>query len=81
MNNELAKTTEELAEIKDLVQKKTPTHRQAYSDRTCWIMACMSELAYVKFNPLLKGKQQALLLDKVTKALDSSKKNSAARLD
>jgi len=29
-----------------------PTYRQAYSDRTAWVMAVMSEVVYVKFNPL-----------------------------
>lgn len=29
-----------------------PTYRQAYSDRTAWVMSVLSELAYIKFNPL-----------------------------
>jgi len=29
-----------------------PSYRQAYSDRTAWVMAVMSEVVYVKFNPL-----------------------------
>ncbi|WP_371195658.1 lipase family protein [Glaciecola sp. SC05] len=32
-----------------------PTYRQAYSDRTAWVMSVLSELAYIKFNPLFKA--------------------------
>lgn len=46
----LVKTTSELKEIKDLVSKEIPNYRQAYSDRTAFIMACLSELSYLKFN-------------------------------
>lgn len=35
-----------------LLSKELPIYRQAYSDRTAWIMAVMSELAYIKFNSL-----------------------------
>lgn len=27
-----------------------PTHRDAYSDRTAWLMSCFAELAYVRFD-------------------------------
>ncbi|MDA3926391.1 MAG: lipase family protein [Kiritimatiellae bacterium] len=74
MHNELAKTVNELSEIKDLVTKKTPSHRQAYSDRTAWLMASLSELAYVKFNPLLKNRQKEFLLDRVTDLIKDSEK-------
>lgn len=33
-----------------LVNCKLPTYRQAYSDRTAWLCATLSELAYLKFN-------------------------------
>lgn len=33
-----------------LLAKQLPVYRQAYSDRTAWQMACLSELAYIKFN-------------------------------
>jgi len=29
-----------------------PTYRQAYSDRTAWLMSVLAELVYIKFNPL-----------------------------
>jgi hypothetical protein len=44
-------------EVKLLLDKQLPNYRQAYSDRTAWIMACVSELAYIKFNPMIKSKK------------------------
>lgn len=32
-----------------------PLHRMAYSDRIAWLMACLSEIAYVNFNELANG--------------------------
>jgi triacylglycerol lipase len=29
-----------------------PSYRQAYSDRTAWVMSVLAELVYIKFNPL-----------------------------
>ena len=47
MNSVLSNDEKELL---DLVQKKNiPSLRRAYSDRTAWLMACASELAYEKF--------------------------------
>ena len=34
-----------------LLGKKLPDYRQGYSDRTAWLMARLSELAYIKFEP------------------------------
>ncbi len=42
-----------MKDIDDLLNKSIPAYRKAYSDRSCWLMACLSELAYIKFNPLL----------------------------
>ncbi|SIO94833.1 lipase family protein [Vibrio spartinae] len=39
----------------ELLKRKTPTYRQAYSDRTAWLMSCMSELAYKRFNEFIPG--------------------------
>ena len=36
--------------VKKILEKKIPSYRQAYSDRTAWFMACLSDLAYIKFN-------------------------------
>jgi hypothetical protein len=80
MGNELAKTANELSEIKDLVNKKTPSYRQAYSDRTAWLMACLSELAYVKFNPLFKNRQKEFFLKRVSDLIKSSNKKTLLAL-
>lgn len=56
MTNRLAGSLEEVNLMESMLNKgEPPTFRKAYSDRTAWIMACLSELAYIKFNPLLKG--------------------------
>ena len=54
MTNIIAKSVADLERISNLLGKSTPSYRQAYSDRTAWLMACLSELAYVKFNPLFE---------------------------
>ncbi len=42
--------TDELSELFDAANLlASPTRRAAYSDRTAWLMAAMSELAYYKF--------------------------------
>lgn len=55
----------ELQETQALVNKRLPTYRQAYSDRTCWVMACCSELAYLRFNPLFKDVSKEYFLRRV----------------
>jgi triacylglycerol lipase len=41
--------------VKQLVELSIPEYRKAYSDRTAWLMACISELVYIRFEPLIKG--------------------------
>lgn len=41
------------AGTQELLDRQTPSYRQAYSDRTSWLMACMSELAYKRFNEFI----------------------------
>ncbi len=82
MANILANTPIELNNIKQLLDKKIPSYRMAYSDRTSWIMACMSELAYIKFNPLFTNgaKQKNYLLEAVSKLIGDNKKSSLLKL-
>lgn len=47
-------TPETASQVQTLLDKHIPHYRQAYSDRTAWLMACLSELAYLRFNPLFK---------------------------
>lgn len=48
--------------VKDLLGLSIPSYRQAYSDRTCWLMSCLSEIAYIKFNSLEKLKKETIAL-------------------
>ena len=63
MSERLAKSEKEMERHNQLLDKRIPSYRQAYSDRTAWLMACLSELAYIRFNPIFpndKVKKQVL---------------------
>jgi len=77
----LANNDQESQALKTLLAKQFPTHRKAYSDRTAWLMACCSELAYVKFNPLLpKSKQKDYFLKHIEQLLGKAKKSAVINL-
>jgi len=77
----LASSESELSDINRLLEKSVPTYRQAYSDRTAWIMACLAELAYIRFNPLFSHeKQKDYFLENLSRLVDEKKKASIARL-
>jgi len=65
MSNQLVTTPEDYESIKNLVGKEIPAYRKAYSDRTAWLMACLAELAYCRFNPILNNRQEKYLFEKV----------------
>jgi len=67
MSNILIKSTEEIEEIKKLLAKDFPSYRKAYSDRTSWLMAFISELAYIRFNPIFKGSSKEHFIKQVSK--------------
>lgn len=69
MSNLIIKSNSELKQTKELLNRNIPSYRQAYSDRTCWLMACMSELAYARFNPMISDKQLRLLMQRVAAVL------------
>lgn len=52
MSNKYFTSENDAENANNLLSKALPTYRQAYSDRTAWVMSVMSELAYIKFNPL-----------------------------
>ena len=61
----------------DLLDKSLPTYRQAYSDRTAWLMACLSELAYLRFNPLFSGgKKEEWFIENISRLIDDGSKSS-----
>ncbi len=70
MSNILIKSIAEKNEIKTLLAKKMPSYRKAYSDRTAWLMACISELAYIKFNPLIKDSTKERVIKQVSDLMD-----------
>jgi len=76
MSNLLINSIAEKKEIEHLLDKKMPNYRQAYSDRTSWLMACISELAYVRFNPIFKDSTKEYFLKEISKLVDENKVKS-----
>lgn len=73
MPNILINSTEEIKEIENLLNKSLPNYRQAYSDRTSWLMACISELAYVKFNPIFRDTTKDYFIKKISELVSENK--------
>ena len=71
MKSILVKTSAEKEAVEQLAGKSLPSYRQAYSDRTSWLMACISELAYLRFNPFVLSDE---LISKIANFLDESRK-------
>lgn len=81
MKNIIAKNVLEIEMVNKLLTKEVPTYRQAYSDRTSWLMACFSELAYLRFNPLFTNVQQKKLVAKYLEEFtEKAKKPSLLKL-
>ena len=80
MKNLLVNSLEEKQQIEWLLDKELPNHRKAYSDRTCWLMACLAELAYVKFNPVFKSTSKTYFIKKVISLVDKNKEESLYQL-
>ena len=57
MSSSYFKSVGEKEDAVSILSLKLPTYRQAYSDRTAWVMSVLSELAYIKFNPFF-GKME-----------------------
>ena len=49
MTNIFTSSKKEADEIQNLLDKNLPNYRKAYSDRTAWLMASLSELVYEDF--------------------------------
>ena len=81
MTNILANSDLDLNNINGLLKKNVPSYRQAYSDRTAWIMACVAELSYIKFNPLFSNNEQKdYFLESISKLVNENKKSSLIKL-
>jgi hypothetical protein len=76
MSNVLVNSLSEQHEVDELLDMKIPHYRQAYSDRTAWLMACLSDLAYVKFNPLVKSTSKQHFVEKVVSLIGDTKSAS-----
>ena len=62
----------------NILAKKTPSYRKAYSDRVAWLMAYMAELAYLKFDkPNADGN---VTLQLVKRALKSARKGTTEKI-
>lgn len=61
-----------------LLEKSTPSYRKAYSDRMAWLMAYLSELAYLKFDEWHGNEEVVLKL--LGRALAKAGKGTAARI-
>jgi hypothetical protein len=77
MKNIIAQNALELEQVNKLLTKEVPTYRQAYSDRTSWLMACFSELAYLRFNPLFTNNQQKELITNYLEEFTKKNKKSS----
>ena len=80
MSNILIQSIAEKNEIKTLLAKKMPSYRKAYSDRTSWLMACISELAYIKFNPLIKDSAKERVIKQVSELINAKDKKALSTL-
>lgn len=76
----LAQNSEEENNLQKLVLKELPVYREAYSDRTCFICACLSELVYLKFNEPIIDSSNKDLVQKVTKLVGDEKTSSLYKL-
>ena len=76
----LANTATELQKLQDLMGRSLPTYRQAYSDRTAWLMASLSELAYLRFNPIFQHATKDYFLANISRLIDDEKKSSLLKL-
>ena len=69
----LTNSAQETDKINQLLERKIPSHRQAYSDRTAWLMACLSELAYLRFNPFFSDGQKEHFIANIEKLMDAKR--------
>ncbi|MGL1957304.1 MAG: lipase family protein [Colwellia sp.] len=77
MKHVIAQSSAEVEMVNKLLIKEVPNYRQAYSDRTSWLMACFSELAYLRFNPIFKNNQQKELITKYLEDFSKKAKKSS----
>ncbi len=73
--------TEDEKHILELIQSnQIPAYRQAYSDRTAWLMACLSELVYQPFDQLNEEATKDMLQRKLNEFLTQKTAEALNRL-
>lgn len=73
MTNIVSELESDAKAVAALRAMSIPEYRQAYSDRTAWLMACLSDLAYIRFNPMFSGVADKYLLERVEEILDEKR--------
>ena len=73
MSNDFSSSSSSNESSQFILSKQLPTHRQAYSDRTAWLMACFSELSYIRFNELLPDNVQPFFINSLNKLVESDR--------
>ena len=71
-------TSSESARAQEVIAMKLPSYRKAYSDRMAWLMAYMSELAYLKFDK--PNADSTITLNLVSRALKKARKGTATKI-
>lgn len=67
--------------VKTLLTYQTPEYRKAYSDRTAWLMACLSELVYMRFEPLISDTfDSKRFIEELNNALSGEKSKKLVKL-
>ena len=81
MTTVLAQSQTDIDEISNLLKKKLPAYRKAYSDRTSWLMACIAELSYLRFNPLFPdNSKKDYFLKAIKKLIDQNNQSALTKL-
>lgn len=81
MSIRLSKSETESKQTTNLLNKSIPSYRQAYSDRTAWLMACMSQLAYIRFNSLFPIEQsKSYFIERINNLIDENRKEKFVQL-
>lgn len=81
MTTVLAQSKTDLDIINRLLKKNLPAYRKAYSDRTCWLMSCIAELSYLRFNPLFPDQSQKTnFLESIKKLTNENNKLALTKL-
>ena len=81
MTTVLAQSQTDINNINNLLKNKLPAYRKAYSDRTSWLMSCIAELSYLRFNPLFPdGSQKTYFLESIKKLIDQNSQSALTTL-